>query len=321
VPSLTREQGEQLFVTELETIESAIRFACGRAGLRNADAEDFASEVKMRLIEDDYAVLRAFESRSKFRTFINIVIHRMLVDRRTQQWGRWHSSAEAKRLGPFAVELERELAPLRAPGAAEKLSKLFDATPEELAAAANRARVHAVAPAKPAGQVRRRGRSKMLGYGLHLREKQKVQRIYGVLEYQFSQYFKRKVEQNLTITGERLLRQLALRLDHVVYALGFATSRAQSRMLVRHGHIEVNGQTIDMPSYQVRRGDVIEVGEKSRTNEQIRHAIAETDRSSVPPWLELQADRFRGIVTDVPKHEDQSLPIPKDLGSTVWSKE
>jgi RNA polymerase sigma factor (sigma-70 family) len=106
VPSLTREQGEQLFLEELDTIEGAIRFACSRAGLRDADAEDFASEVKMRLIETDYAVLRTFESRSKFRTFINIVIHRMLLDRRIQQWGKWHSSAEAKRLGPIAVELE-----------------------------------------------------------------------------------------------------------------------------------------------------------------------------------------------------------------------
>ena len=106
MPSLTREQGEQLFLKELETIESAIRFACGRAALVDAEAEDFASEVKMRLIENDYAVLRTFEGRAKFRTFIDIVIHRMLLDLRIQQWGKWRSSAEAKRLGPIAVELE-----------------------------------------------------------------------------------------------------------------------------------------------------------------------------------------------------------------------
>jgi len=107
VPYLTREQGEQLFIEELATIESAIRFACGRAFLGDAEAEDFASEVKLRLIENDYAVLRTFEGRAKFRTFIDIVIHRMLLDRRIQQWGKWRSSAEAKRLGPIAVELER----------------------------------------------------------------------------------------------------------------------------------------------------------------------------------------------------------------------
>jgi RNA polymerase sigma factor (sigma-70 family) len=106
VPLLSPTEGEELFINELETIESAIRFACGRATLTDAEAEDFASEVKLRLIENEYAVLRRYEGRAKFRTFIDIVIHRMLLDRRIQQWGKWRSSAEAKRLGPVAVELE-----------------------------------------------------------------------------------------------------------------------------------------------------------------------------------------------------------------------
>src|ERR1051326_6289841 len=108
-----------------------------------------------------------------------------------------------------------------------------------------------------------RRRSKVLGYGIQLREKQKVKRIYGLLERQFRTYFAR-AEKKTGITGENLLRQLELRLDNVVYSLGFAASRAQARQLVRHGHIEVNGREVNIPSYQARKGDVIRVREKSR---------------------------------------------------------
>ncbi|MHB0970505.1 MAG: 30S ribosomal protein S4 [Thermoanaerobaculia bacterium] len=168
------------------------------------------------------------------------------------------------------------------------------------------------------GQHGRR-RNKVLGYGLQLREKQKVKRIYGVLERQFRLYFK-SADQRQGITGENLLRQLELRLDNVVYSLGFASSRAQGRQLVRHGHIEVNGRKVNIPSYQVRKGDAIQVREKSRKNEQIRQAVETASGRGIPAWLELNAEQFRGAVLDLPKREDIRLPIQEQLIVELYSK-
>ncbi len=168
------------------------------------------------------------------------------------------------------------------------------------------------------GQHGRR-RSKVLGYGLQLREKQKVKRIYGLLEKQFRLYFKR-ADQARGITGENLLRQLELRLDNVVYALGFASSRAQARQLVRHGHIEVNGRKLNIPSYQARKNDAIQIREKSRKNDQIRLAIETASGRGIPAWLELQAEQFRGAVRDLPKREDIRLPIQEQLIVELYSK-
>jgi small subunit ribosomal protein S4 len=168
------------------------------------------------------------------------------------------------------------------------------------------------------GQHGRR-RSKVLGYGVQLREKQKVKRIYGLLERQFRLYFQR-AESRTGITGENLLRQLELRLDNAVYSLGFASSRAQARQLVRHGHIEVNGKKINIPSYQVRKADVIQVREKSRKNNQIVQAVETATGRGVPSWLELNAEQFRGTVTDLPKREDIRLPIQEQLIVELYSK-
>jgi small subunit ribosomal protein S4 len=168
------------------------------------------------------------------------------------------------------------------------------------------------------GQHGRR-RSKVLGYGLQLREKQKVKRIYGVLERQFRLYFK-EAERLKGITGENLLRQLEMRLDNVVYSLGFAASRAQARQLVRHGHIEVNGRKLNVPSYQDRNGYVIQVREKSRNNEQIRQAVETASGRGIPVWLELNAEQFRGSVVDQPKREDVRLPISEQLIVELYSK-
>jgi small subunit ribosomal protein S4 len=168
------------------------------------------------------------------------------------------------------------------------------------------------------GQHGRR-RNKVLGYGLQLREKQKVKRIYGVLERQFRLYFK-SADQRQGITGENLLRHLELRLDNVVYSLGFASSRAQGRQLVRHGHIEVNGRKVNIPSYQVRKGDAIQVREKSRKNEQIRQAVETASGRGIPVWLELNAEQFRGAVLDLPKREDIRLPIQEQLIVELYSK-
>ncbi len=168
------------------------------------------------------------------------------------------------------------------------------------------------------GQHGRR-RSKVLGYGLQLREKQKVKRIYGLLENQFRLYFKR-ASKKTGVTGDNLLRQLELRLDNVVYSLGFAASRAQGRQLVRHGHIEVNGKKVNIPSYQARKGDVIQVREKSRKNDQIRQAVETASGRGVPGWLALSAESFRGSVSDVPKREDIRLPIQESLIVELYSK-
>ena len=168
------------------------------------------------------------------------------------------------------------------------------------------------------GQHGRR-RSKVLGYGIQLREKQKVKRIYGLLEKQFRLYFER-AERGQGITGENLLRQLELRLDNVVYSLGFAASRAQARQLVRHGHIEVNGKKINIPSYQGRKGDVIQVREKSRKNDQIRQAVETAAGRGVPSWLQLNPEQFQGTVLDLPKREDIRLPIQEQLIVELYSK-
>ena len=168
------------------------------------------------------------------------------------------------------------------------------------------------------GQHGRR-RSKVLGYGIQLREKQKVKRIYGLLERQFRLYFTR-AERKTGITGENLLRQLELRLDNVAYSLGFASSRAQARQLVRHGHVEVNTRKINIPSYQVRKGDVIQVREKSRKNDQIRQAVETAAGRGVPSWLALNPEQFSGTVNDVPKREDIRLPIQEQLIVELYSK-
>ncbi|HSN69848.1 MAG TPA: 30S ribosomal protein S4 [Thermoanaerobaculia bacterium] len=168
------------------------------------------------------------------------------------------------------------------------------------------------------GQHGRR-RSKVLGYGLQLREKQKVKRIYGVLERQFRLYFKEAARRG-GITGENLLRQLEQRLDNVVYSLGFASSRAQARQLVRHGHIEVNGRKLNIPSYQVRKGDLIAVREKSRKNDLIRQSIETAAGRGVPIWLQLVPEQFQGSVIDLPKREDIRLPIQENLIVELYSK-
>src|SRR5215475_5738027 len=170
----------------------------------------------------------------------------------------------------------------------------------------------------PPGQHGRR-RSKLLGYGIQLREKQKVKRIYGLLESQFRLAFAR-AERRKGITGANLLEELERRLDNVVYSLGFAASRAQARQLVRHGHIEVNGKKINIPSYQARKGDGIQVREKSRKNEQIRQAVETASGRGIPPWLELNPEQFLGTVLDLPKREDIRLPIQEQLIVELYSK-
>src|SRR5262249_28400536 len=144
----------------------------------------------------------------------------------------------------------------------------------------------------PPGQHGKR-RSKLQGYGVQLREKQKVKRIYGVLEAQFRRYF-REAERQRSITGETLLSLLERRLDNVVFRLGFASSRPMARQLVSHGHLKVNGRKVNIPSYVVKAGDAIELRESSRKNEQIMASLATAPGRGIPGWLALEAVQFRG---------------------------
>lgn len=160
---------------------------------------------------------------------------------------------------------------------------------------------------------------KTIGYGLQLREKQKVKRVYGVLERQFRNYFK-KAERLKGITGENLLSLLERRLDNVVYRLGFASSRSQARQLVSHGHIIVNNRKATIPSLLVRPGDIISVKEKSRKNEAIQISLEGAKGRGIPAWLDLEADKFRGKVLALPTRQDISLPIQEQLIVELYSK-
>jgi len=155
-------------------------------------------------------------------------------------------------------------------------------------------------------------RRKFSDYGTQLREKQKVKRIYGVLEKQFRIYFQTAFRKK-GITGENLLFLLESRLDNVVYRLGLASSRAEARQLVRHCHFRVNGRVVSIPSYQVRPNDRIEVREKSRKIQRIAEALEAVDRRSVPSWLELDKDHFLGHAKSSPTREDISMTIDEDL--------
>jgi len=169
------------------------------------------------------------------------------------------------------------------------------------------------------GQHGKSRRPKLLGYGVQLREKQKVKRIYGVLEDQFRRYFE-QAERLKGITGETLLQLLERRLDNVAYRLGFATSRPQARQLVRHGHFAVNGRKVDIPSYLVKAGDVVSVRTGSQKNVTIQHAIEEVKGRGVPEWLTLDGDQFGGRVVSLPTRAQINLPVQEQLIVELYSK-
>jgi small subunit ribosomal protein S4 len=168
------------------------------------------------------------------------------------------------------------------------------------------------------GQHGRR-RTKIQGYGIQLREKQKVKRMYGVLERQFRNYFT-KASRGRGITGANLLQMLERRLDNVVYRLGFASSRAMARQIVAHGHIVVNGRKVDVPSALVGAGAVVTLKEGSRKNEAIKICLDTAKGRGVPAWLELDADNFRGTVKQLPVRDDITMPIQEQLIVELYSK-
>jgi small subunit ribosomal protein S4 len=162
-----------------------------------------------------------------------------------------------------------------------------------------------------------RGRIKQSEYLLQLREKQKARRYYGILEKQFRLYYE-KASRQTGITGEALLRMLELRLDNVVYRLGFAGSRAQARQLVRHGHFWVNGRRVNIPSYQCRTGDIISLRPSSPVEQVVRDATDLT--ASVPAWLQADHDNLSGKILKAPEREEIDAPVQESLIVELYSK-
>jgi len=165
------------------------------------------------------------------------------------------------------------------------------------------------------GQLRR----KYSDYGVQLREKQKLKRMYGLLERQFRGYFE-KADRQKGITGTNLLLFLERRLDNMVFRMGFASSRTEARQLVRHNHFLVDGKAVNIPSFMVNAGSEIRVREKSRTVERILEAIETVARRGVPQWLELDKDNFRGVVKTLPSREELTMPIQEQLIVELYSK-
>ncbi len=161
-------------------------------------------------------------------------------------------------------------------------------------------------------------RKKLSNYGMQLREKQKAKRFYGVLESQFRKYFE-LADKQAGITGENLLRLLESRLDNVVYRLGFASSRAEARQLVVHGHFRVNGKKVDIPSYLISAGDIVAVKETSRSSEKFK-SLAANFRGSTPNWLTVDMEKLEGSVISLPSREDIDLPIAENLIVELYSR-
>lgn len=163
------------------------------------------------------------------------------------------------------------------------------------------------------------GRSKISDYGVQLREKQKVRRIYGILEGQFRGYFE-EADRMKGVTGENLLSLLERRLDNIVYRLGFASSRTEARQLVRHCHFTLNGRKVNIPSIQVKAGDVLQLREKSRNVVAVNDSLEAVVRRGVPQWLELDKDGYKGTVKSLPTREDITMPIQEQLIVELYSK-
>jgi small subunit ribosomal protein S4 len=169
------------------------------------------------------------------------------------------------------------------------------------------------------GQHGKTRKAKLAGYGVQLREKQKVKRIYGVLEDQFRRYFE-SAERQRGITGETLLQLLERRLDNVAYRLGFATSRPAARQLVRHGHFTVNGRKVNIPSFSVKPGDMVAVRASSQKVPAVVHALEEVKGRGVPEWLSFDPNAFSAKISSIPTREQINLPVQEQLIVELYSK-
>jgi small subunit ribosomal protein S4 len=170
----------------------------------------------------------------------------------------------------------------------------------------------------PPGQHGQR-RTKFTEYGIRLREKQKVSRIYGILERQFRKYFK-EADRGKGVTGETLLSILERRLDNTCFRLGFAATRAEARHLVRHKHVAVNGRTVNIPSFRVKPGDKVEVRETSRKMARVSSALDAAEKRGIPTWLDLNRGEFAGTVKSMPNREEITLPIQEQLIVEFYSR-
>lgn len=169
------------------------------------------------------------------------------------------------------------------------------------------------------GQHGRNRRAKLLGFGLQLREKQKVKRIYGLLERQFRGTFE-NAEKSRGITGATLLIYLERRLDNILYRLGLAASRAQARQLIQHGHVRVNGKKVTIPSYSTSPGEVVGIKEGSVDNVHVQQALNVSRSRGVPVWLELDPEKPQGKVLSLPTREDLTMPVQENLIVELYSK-
>jgi small subunit ribosomal protein S4 len=169
------------------------------------------------------------------------------------------------------------------------------------------------------GQHGKDRKAKIVGYGLQLREKQKTKRIYFTQESQFRNYFE-KAARTKGVTGEMLLQQLERRLDNVVYRLGFGISRRQARQLVRHGHVQVNGRKVNIPSYEVSVGEEIAIREASRKVPILEPAKEFASHQHAPIWLEIDRDNYKGRVLSLPKRAEIQLPVNEQLIVELYSK-
>jgi len=163
------------------------------------------------------------------------------------------------------------------------------------------------------------GRGKLSDYGIQLMEKQKVRRVYGLTERQFRRYFHTAAKRK-GVTGEVLLQSLECRLDNVVHRMGFSDNRRQARQLVCHGHLLVNGRRVNIPSYNVKTGDTIELRESSRGIASIQESLAKVEHRGVPIWIELDAVNFKGKVQHIPSREEIPLPVKEQIIVEFYSK-
>lgn len=170
----------------------------------------------------------------------------------------------------------------------------------------------------PSGQHGQR-RSKFTEYGIRLREKQKVRRIYGMVEKQFAGYYD-KAAHHKGVTGENLLQLLERRLDNAVFRMGFARTRSEARQLVRHRHITVNGKAVNIPSFLVKAGDVVAVREKSKKKNVFAASADQASRRETPEWLEVEREAFQGTVKALPNRESITLPIQEQLIVEFYSR-
>jgi len=174
-------------------------------------------------------------------------------------------------------------------------------------------------PYPPGEHGQKRTRRRISDYGIQLREKQKLRRMYGILERQFRRYFAQATRRS-GVTGEALLQFLERRLDNVVWRLGFASSRALARELVNHGHFAVNDRPVNIPSYQVRQGDTVAVTGSSRSLPPIVASVATAGGRRLPPWLEIEGDAMRGTVLSLPARDEIDTQIQEELVVEFYSR-